>query len=104
MVGSVIKDHYGNLWIISKHYSGTDKLKPGVHCISFSSSNCSGFIPYETHTKTDSCSCMGEDSECEDCNGTTFVETTRYGLEDCKLLASSVKSYILKRLTKNFDF
>jgi len=104
--GNVVKSYYGGLVIIT-NVRGTDE-NPYYDWVSFDSSNCSGGSYHNTERKEeycyDECGHICEDPECSVCNGTGKYIDIRYGMDSAKYLADNVKDYILKGLTKNFDF
>lgn len=80
-----------------------------VDWISFNSSNCSGCTRVDTVKENEMCwECSTndgrEDSECENCKGTGNYIATKKGMDKAVVLADNAKAYILKNLTKNFDF
>jgi len=106
ITGNVIKLKDGYIVIITNVRDNSDN--PYFSWISFSASNVIGGTHYKTEMSTefcyDECNNICDDPECSICNGTGKYIKTRYGMEDAKYLADNVKSYILKCLTKNFDF
>lgn len=103
--GNVIKSPYGTICIVT---NCTDDY---VSWVSFSSENSSGGGSLEDTTRNETCYCNENydygnnyDPECSDCKGSGGYEVKVLGYKRSELLASCVKDYILKRLTKNFDF
>lgn len=107
--GNVVKTKYGNIIIITK--VGTGRVNPDddyYNWISFDSSNCSGGTYYTTTGKTvccdDVCGNRCEDEDCSYCGGTGTYAKTEYGLDQATLLGDNVKDYIIKSISKNFNF
>lgn len=102
--GNVIKTKYGHIEIVS------DVTEVCTYTISFDSENVKSGHKNKTFSEKVMCwTCDindgGEpDETCKDCKGTGSHMEIRYGMDEAKLLASNVKEYILKRLTKNFEF
>lgn len=102
--GNVLKTKYDSIIIISGNRTIDDKEY--YTWVSFSSTNCAGGSFYKTEDVVKYCDdCCGHtctDEECEDCKGKGKYTQTNWGLEDAELLGSTVKSYIMKSLLKNF--
>lgn len=102
-IGNVVKLSHGSMVIISKVNEDI------THWVSFESSNCSGSTENKTHMRNKTCFCIEGndgryDSECEDCKGFGSYMSEVDGMDKAKLLGDNVKSYIIKSLTKNFNF
>ena len=102
--GNVIRLKGGSIVIVSNVRSDTTQW------VSFNSENCSGITNNKTTIENEMCwNCDTNDSdtpdtECEFCKGTGYYEKERDGIDKATFLADNVKSYILKALTKNFEF
>lgn len=101
-IGNVIKLS-GSIVII---YKIDDKL---THWISFNHENSSGSYPNLTYKETSTCyDCSSNDGisdiECENCHGLGVYVETIDGMDKAEFLANNVKEYIVKALTKNFNF
>jgi len=106
--GNVVKLKNGSIVIVTGN-SKTFKGEDCVEWISFDSENCSGITNVEPFTRSETCFCCedngGEyDEECEDCKGTGSYPERHDGMEGAVVLGSNVKKYIVKSLTKNFNF
>ncbi len=106
--GNVVKLSSGSIVIITRN-SKTYKEEDCVEWVSFDSENCSGITNLNPFTRNETCFCIenngGEyDEECEDCKGHGSYPEEHDGMRGAVVLASNVKSYILKSLTKNFNF
>jgi hypothetical protein len=81
-----------------------------THWVSFSHQQSSGSTPNVTKPCEEQCwSCDtnisdNSDYDCEFCKGTGYYKSERIGMDRATYLADCVKSYILNRLTKNFEF
>ena len=81
-----------------------------VDWISFTMSNVSGCTRLKPYTSDDMCwECSTNDSnyndyECEFCKGTGYYKSKNDGMSKAIILADNAKDYIMKCLTKNFDF
>lgn len=87
----------------------TDVDDDYVSWVSFDMSNVSGGTKMKTYMRSTSCFCCenneGEyDEDCEDCKGTGSYKEEVPGMDKARVLASNAKEYILKNLTKNFEF
>ena len=103
LVGNVVKLKSGSIVIVS---GVRDNL---TSWISFDSTNCSGYTRNDTHMRGTACFCIenngGEyDTECEDCKGSGSYLEEISGMDKAVLLEDNVKKYIIKSLTKNFNF
>ena len=102
--GNILKLKGGSIVIV---YRVDDKL---THWISFDSSGCSGGTKNVTTIIDSMCwTCDINDGgdpdyDCSDCKGTGTYKEEIPGIDKATLLADNVKSYILKSITKNFDF
>jgi len=101
--GNVVQLHGRHLVIITnvqrKH--GNDEY---YNWISFSYSNSSGGTPWTTTEEEQTCQeCQGS-GYCDECGGKGYVTHIRHGMDQAELLADNVKEYILKGLTKNFEW
>ena len=97
--GNVVKLKSGNIIIV---VSVSDDV---TRWVSFEYENMSGTTRNKSYTETKTCwECVenGTDSDCETCKGTGEFEKTYDGMEGSILLASNVKEYIMKKLTKNW--
>jgi DnaJ-class molecular chaperone len=106
--GNVVKLSSGSIVIITEN-SKTFKGEDCVMWVSFDAANCSGITNIEPFMRGETCFCCegngGEyDEECEDCKGSGSYLIRHSGMEGAALLGSTVKAYILKSLTKNFNF
>jgi len=106
--GNVLKTQYGSIIIITKVGNGVVHSDDDYYnWVSFDSTNCSGGTYYTTRKSMvcceDQCGHTCTDEDCK-CKGTGEFEKTEYGLDQATLLGSTVKSYIMKSLTKNFNF
>lgn len=109
--GNVVKLEGGSIVIVVGERTVNYATKKSVitDWVSFDSENVSGATPNKTEMEDKTCYCDegngGEyDEFCETCKGTGTYESERTGMDKAKFLASNVKSYIMKRLTKNFEF
>ena len=80
-----------------------------VDWIAFDCSNVSGSTKLESWTSREECfecdSCNNEpDYECNNCNGVGYYTEEHKGMTEAVILANNAKDYIMKCLTKNFDF
>jgi hypothetical protein len=108
ITGNVVKLKNGSIVIVTEN-SKTFKGEDCVNWVSFDSSNCSGITNVEPFMRGEACFCCegneGEcDTECEDCKGTGSYIKKHDGMEGAIILGSNVKEYIIKSLTKNFNF
>lgn len=100
--GNVIKTPYNDVVIVTNCNDDT------VSWIPIDSSNCSGISKLKDHKRNEACFCIegndGEyDEDCENCKGKGSYDVDVPGYEKSKVLASNVKEYILKGLTKGFE-
>jgi len=107
--GNVVKLKSGFIIIVTDHDREDSKGNKCVWWVSFDSENCSGLTRIEPFMRSTVCFCNehneGEyNEECEDCKGTGSYLVRHDGMEGAIILGSSVKSYIIKSLTKNFKF
>jgi hypothetical protein len=101
--GNVVENGYGHILIIY------DEREDNTVWVSFDTPNCSGVTRNETYTVRENCMCSYNNTGCpiEDCfmcHGKGRYEKIYFGMDKAKLLAPCVKDYILKRLTKNFNW
>lgn len=101
--GNVIKTPYNFIAIV------TNVSDDYLNWVSFDSENCSGGGKMEDSFRNEACFCIeGNDGEydeyCPDCKGKGSYDVKVLGYKRSKVLAPNVKSYILKSLTKNFEF
>lgn len=81
-----------------------------ISTIFFNHSNSSATRKLKTYTKDELCwDCDINDGgtsdvECETCKGTGTYTKTIEGAENAEIIASTVKEFIMKALTKNFNF
>ena len=106
--GNVVKLNSGSIVIITR-VRENHKDEKCVDWVSFDSENCSGTTNIEPFMRSTACFCIehneGEyDNECEDCKGSGSYLTKHSGMEGAVVLGSIVKAYIVKSLTKNFNF
>ena len=100
--GSILKDKYGNLMIMTSYYYQGDEMM--ISWVSFDSGNCSGILPLKGSNIKEDCSCilLGYPvDECEDCLGSGTTESYRYGAQDCTILASNAYDYLKSLLYKS---
>lgn len=113
--GNVVLDPYGSIVIITdervseNHENG--KIKDRYYsCIFFDYANSRGGFWESDFKRNRPCFCCegtenGDyDEECEDCKGTGSYKVNIKGASHAKLLGETVKDYITKRLTKNFEW
>lgn len=100
--GNVVKTGYGNIVIITGFRDNY------YHWVSFDTSNSSGYTCADTYSEKLICynnsGGICNDEKCVDCKGTGSYMVERKGMNQSKLLGSSVKDYIMKSLTSNFGF
>lgn len=102
--GNIVKLYGGSLVIITRIDTNI------THWISFDSSGCSGATKNKTFIEDAMCWTCGINDggdieyDCECCKGTGYYKKTIHGMDKAKVLADNVKEYIVKRLTKNFEF
>jgi hypothetical protein len=102
-IGNVVKTVYDNIEIVV----GEDG--EGYRTIPINYENSSCYHKAKDYERSETCYCCeandGEyDENCEDCKGTGGYMVKVKGFDKSKLLATTVKEYILKGLTKNFEF
>lgn len=108
--GNVVRLASGMIVIINKYRTVETKYRSYevVDYISLDMTNVAGSVPVESTTEEEELfSEDGDKCNCEIlCSGCDrkIIKTTRHGINDATFLASNVKKYILKRLTKNFEF
>ena len=107
-IGNVVEIRRGYIVIITKN-SETYKKEACVEWVSFDSANCSGITNIEPFDRGETCFCCEDnegkyDKECKDCKGTGSYMVRHDGMEGAVILGSNVKEYIIKSLTKNFNF
>lgn len=107
-IGNIVKLNSGSIVIISNKRKN-HKNEDCVEWVSFDSDNCSGTTNIKPFFRSQACFCIehneGEyDKECEDCKGTGSYQVKNDGMEGAIVLGSNVKEYIVKSLTKNFNF
>ena len=102
--GNVVKLSSGYLVIISEVTS------VGASWVSFNTTNSSGFTKAITLIDKIPCNCIYNnddglyEEDCEDCKGTGTYVVVRDGMDKAKVVGENVKEYIIKKLTKNFDW
>jgi hypothetical protein len=106
--GNVVKTKEGYMLIVTK-VTTNYKKEDYIEWVSFGSSNVSGGTKVKSGLESRTCFCIenndGEyDSECEDCKGTGSYKIMVAGMEEATIVGRNVKEYIIKSLTKNFDF
>lgn len=110
--GNVFKTKYESIIIItevldSERFLEKNRGKYYVW-ISFNYTNSGGGTYYKTIEEEricyDSWGDICTDSDCPICNGSGKYIGTDWGLEDAEFLGETVKDYVLKSLTKNFNF
>lgn len=101
--GNVIKTPSGGIEIVTRVDS---KL---VHTIPLDFEAAT--VSHSAEDYVENCQCFCDegnggqyDPDCEDCKGTGSYKRERFGYNRSKLLARTVKEYILKSLTKNFGW
>jgi hypothetical protein len=94
--GNVIRTKNGSIEIVC---DTTDTL---TNTVFLNYENASATHREKTYTQKEYCSCGERD--CDDCRHNTPRTVVYYGMEDATLVAHTVKEWILKSLTKNFDF
>lgn len=104
--GNVIKAPGGDLWIV------TDVNDELMSAVSFDSENCSATQKLDDHEREDTCHCevydekdeyAGNDPDCDDCHGTGRIKKKIKGWRHSKILAPTVKDFILKGIKKQFS-
>jgi len=106
-IGNVLKTQYGSIIIITKIGNGVVHTDEEYYnWISFESTNCYGGTYLNTRQRMvnceDHCGHPCNDEDCI-CKGTGEYEKTDYGLDQATLLGHTVKDYIMKAITKNFN-
>lgn len=106
--GNVVKLSNGSIVIVVDKITNT-KGKLCISWISFDAEKCSGITNIEPYTTINTCFCHehneGEyDKDCLDCKGFGSYSKLNNGMVGSVILGSSVKEYIIKSLTKNFNF
>jgi hypothetical protein len=94
-IGNVIKTKEGSIQIVygvnSDGYTST---------IFIDYENSTALHRYKTYTQNEYCDC----GNCENCETNKPYKNTYYGMEDAELVANTVKEWIIKSLSKNFNF
>lgn len=107
--GNVVRLHERNLVIITNH-SRTIKLihsQPNYDVtdwVDFNHENCSGSTNKVSYIEKDVYCHCDDDPDCKTCKGTGRYECEVHGMDKATFEASCVKDYIMKGLTKNFNF
>jgi maleate cis-trans isomerase len=110
--GNIVKIDDIGLVIINKYrtVSLSNESYEVVDWISFNHSNVSGCTRLEPYESKEMCwECDTNDSDnsdfdCEVCKGTGYYKKMNKGMSEAVILADCAKSYIIKKLTKDFDF
>lgn len=103
-IGNVIKTANGHIEIV------TSESGDYYNTISFDHENSSSGHRLKTYMRDEMCwDCDindgGEaDPDCKTCKGSGSYKKKIFGMDKATLLAPTVKEYIMKRLTKNFEF
>jgi len=102
-IGLVIINNYRTVSFSNESYVVVD-------WISFNHSNvlgCTRLEPYESKEMCWECDTNDSDTadfDCVVCNGTGFFKKNNTGMSEVVILADCAKSYIIGKLTNNFDF
>ena len=113
--GNVVKDPHGYIVIItgdrvSENFENGKVKDRYYSTIPFDYTNSFGGFWEADFKRNQSCFCCettengNYDDYCEDCHGTGSYKIDVLGASHAKLLGETVKDYIIKRLTKNFEF
>jgi maleate cis-trans isomerase len=113
--GNIVKIDDIGLVIINKYRTvtvsyGNEKSYEVVDWIAFNHSNMSGCTRLEPYESNEMCwECDTNDSDTADfdcgvCKGTGYYKKMNKGMSEAVILADCAKSYIIKKLTKDFDF
>jgi hypothetical protein len=101
--GNVIKAPGGDLWIV------IDVNDDVISAVSFDCENCSATQKLDDHERNETCHCgdcpeyQGEPQEdCEDCHGTGRYTKKIKGWRHSKIVASTVKEFIMKGVKRQF--
>lgn len=102
-IGNIIKLKTGSIVIVSKTTSDL------TYWVSFDSENCSGVTKNKSCIENSMCWTCDINAggspgyDCKDCKGTGYYDENVPGIDKSILLATNVKEYIIKSLTKNFN-
>ena len=113
--GNIVKIDDIGLVIINKYRTvtisyGNEKSYEVVDWFAFNHSNMSGSTRLEPYESNEMCwECDTNDSDTADfdcgvCKGTGYYKKMNKGMSEAVILADCTKSYIIKKLTKDFDF
>jgi len=108
--GNVVKLASGSLVIITgyRNITRTNLSYKVCDYVFVNFSNMSGCSRIDTITSKESCSCSMVNGtpidDCEDCDGKGKFIETREGMDKAKLVASTVKDWIVDTLTSKFNF
>ncbi len=102
ITGNVVKLKNGSIVIVAGINTDFNN-KEVVRWISFDYANVSGSTNTKSYNKIRECFC-GNDEDCENCKGSGKYTEVIEGFDDAVFLGSNVKDYIIKSLTKNFNF
>lgn len=108
-IGNVIKSPDGGMWIVTKC---DERI---VQAVSFDTENCSAVQQLDDHTRNETChDCMEEcgyaeendedytNPDCETCHGTFRYERKIKGWKHSKVLATTVRNFILSGVKKTW--